>query len=73
MTTNTNAKVALVIYGAILLVVIAFIIIAIVQAQPSSPAAQDDPGTGLTSAIRDDSHILDDAGEGAAIQAELDR
>ena len=71
MTINTNSKVALVLSGAIVLVVIAFIIAAIVQAQPSSPEAQDDPGTGLASAIRGDSHIMDDAGEGAVTVVEF--
>lgn len=69
--TSTNTKVALVLSGAIVLVVIAFIIVAIVQAQPSSPEAQGDPGTGLASAIQDDSHILDDAGEGAVTVVEF--
>jgi hypothetical protein len=45
MTINTNSKVALVLSGAIVLVVIAFIIAAIVQAQPSAQA-QDGPGLG---------------------------
>ncbi len=69
--TSTNTKVALVLSGAIVLVVIAFIIVAIVQAQPSSPEAQGDPRTGLASAIQDDSHILDDAGEGAVTVVEF--
>lgn len=71
MTTNTNTKVAIILSGVVILVVLAFIIIAIVQAQPSSPEAEGDPGTAVASAIADDSHILDDAGEGAVIVVEF--
>lgn len=71
MSTNTNTKVAIVLSGVIFLVVIAFIIVTIVQAQPSGPEAEGDPGTAIASAITDDTHILDDAGEGAVTVVEF--
>lgn len=68
---NTNVKVAIGFSGAIVLIVIAFIVVAILQAQPPSPEAEGGPEPGLASAIRDDSHILDDAGEGAVTVVEF--
>ena len=40
---NTNVKVALVFSGAIVLIVIAFIVVAILQAQPPSPETEGSP------------------------------
>lgn len=71
MNTNTNTKVAIVLSGVIFLVVIAFIIVAIMQAQPSSPKADGNPAIATASAIADDTHILDDAGKGAVTVVEF--
>lgn len=68
---NTNAKIAIAASGAIVLIVIAFIIVAIMQSPPPRPQAEDNPANGLTSAINDDTHILDDAGEGAVTVVEF--
>lgn len=56
---NTNVKIAVGFTGAVIAIVLAFIIVAIVQAQ-SRPEPVADPGTGLPSAVRDDSHRLSD-------------
>lgn len=70
--TNTNTKVAIVLSGAIVLIVIAFIVVAILQAQQSRPPeAETEPGTAPAAAIRDDSRILDDAGDGAVTVVEF--
>jgi protein-disulfide isomerase len=58
--TNTNTKIAVGFTAAIMLLVIAFIIVAIVQRQNSNTDAQIDPATGAPSLVRDDSHRLDD-------------
>ncbi len=71
MTTSTNTKVAIVLSGAIFLVVIAFVIVAIMQAQPSSPESAGNPGSATASAIADNTHILDDAGEGSVTVVEF--
>ena len=68
---NNNVKVAIVFSGVLVLLVIAFIIFAIVQTQQSRPETVVDPGTGQPSAIREDTHVLDDAGEGAVTVVEF--
>ena len=68
---NTNVKVALVFSGAIVLIVIAFIVVAILQAQPPSPETEGSPAPPAASAIREDSHILDDGGAGAVTVVEF--
>lgn len=69
---NTNVRVALVFSGAIILIVIAFIVVAILQA-PQSRVPETDPSSGsaTAAAIRDDTHILDDAGDGAVTVVEF--
>ncbi len=62
---NTNTKVALGFTGAVILVILTFVIIAVVQAQ-SRPQAVPDPDTGLASTVRADSHRLTDP-EGATV------
>lgn len=56
---NTNTKVALGFTGVVILVILAFITIAIMQAQ-SRPDPIPDPQTGLASTVREDSHRLTD-------------
>jgi protein-disulfide isomerase len=68
---NTNVKVAIAFSGAIVLIVIAFLVVAILQAQPPSTEAEGSAEPELTSTIRDDSHILDDAGEGSVTVVEF--
>jgi len=69
---NTNVKVAITFSGAIVLVVIGFIVVAILQAQQSrAPESDPTPGAAPAAAIRDDSHILDDAGAGAVTVVEF--
>lgn len=54
---NTNTKIALGFTGAVIAVILAFIIVAIVQVQ-SRPVAVPDPQTGLAPTVREDSHRL---------------
>lgn len=69
---NTNVKVAIVFSGAIVLVVIGFIVAAILQApQSRDPETGTTPGAAPAAAIRDDTHILDDAGGGAVTVVEF--
>lgn len=68
---NTNAKVALVISGAIVLSVITFIIISIVQPPSLDPEVAGDSTSETAPTIRDDSHRLDDAGEEAVTVVEF--
>lgn len=68
---NKNTKLAIVFSGAIILVVIAFVIVSILQTPTPRPTAETDPGTPLASALRDDSHVLDDADEGAVTVVEF--
>lgn len=56
---NTNTKVALGFTGFVILVILAFIAIAIIQAQ-SRPEPVADPQTGLPQTVREDSHRLTD-------------
>jgi len=69
---SSNVRVAIVFSGVIVLVVIAFIVVAILQS-PQSRSPETDPSSGSApvSAIRDDTHILDDAGEGAVTVVEF--
>jgi len=68
---NTNAKIALVLSGAIVIAVIAFVIVAIVQAQQSLPQSQHNSDTAPVSAIKEGTHVLDDAGPGAVTVVEF--
>ncbi|MET3768812.1 protein-disulfide isomerase [Marisediminicola sp. UYEF4] len=68
---KNSTKVAIVLSGAIVLIVIVSIVVSIMQAQQSPTTADRDQGPGLTSAIRDDSHVLDDAGDGAVTVVEF--
>jgi len=54
---NSNTKVALGFTGAVILVILTFIVVAIVQAQ-SRPDPEPDPLTGLAQTFREDSHRL---------------
>ena len=68
---NINTKVAIGFSGVLILVVAAFIFIAIVQAQQSRPEADVGSGAGPASAIRDDTRILDDADDGSVTVVEF--
>lgn len=68
---KNSTKVAIVLSGTIVLIVIVSIVVSIMQAQQSRTTADRDQGPGLTSAIRDDSHVLDDAGDGAVTVVEF--
>ena len=68
---KTNTKVALATTGGLILVVIAVIVVLLAQAQQSRPTAESDPMTGIASATRGDSHILDNAGDGAVTVVEF--
>ncbi len=69
--TNTNVKISLLLTGLMIVVVIVFVIVAIVQAP--TPAAAPDTGevTPTESVLQPDTHILDDAGEGAVTLVEF--
>jgi len=54
---NTNTKVALGFTAVVILIVLAFITVAIIQAQ-NRPQAIPDPTTGLAPTVREDSHRL---------------
>ncbi|MDP3207638.1 MAG: thioredoxin domain-containing protein [Rhodoglobus sp.] len=54
---NTNTKVALGFTAVVILIVLAFITVAIMQAQ-TRPQAIPDPDTGLAPTVREDSHRL---------------
>jgi len=56
---NTNTKVALGFTAVVILIVLAFITVAIIQAQ-NRPQAIPDPTTGLAPTVREDSHRLTD-------------
>lgn len=75
MAPSTNVKISLVLSGAIILSIIAFIIIAIVQAPSATPQAEGAEGLSAVpapvSVIQPDTHILDDAGEGAVVVVEF--
>ena len=58
---KTNTKIAVSLTGVAILIVLAFIVIAIVQAQQSRPGAAVNPSTGLASTVREDSHRLAEA------------
>ncbi len=62
---NTNTKIALGFTGAVILIVLAFILVAFVQAQ-NRPEAIPDPETGLAPTVRADSHRLSDP-EGSTV------
>jgi len=66
-----STKIAIGLSGALVLIVIVIMGVIILQAQPSSTAGEGNPETGLASAIREDTHILDDAGEGAVTLVEF--
>lgn len=76
MTTSTTAKVSVALSGAIILLIAAFVILGIVQAPSSGPAADpdSDPGAAVpapVSMLQPDTRILDDAGEGAVVVVEF--
>lgn len=56
---NTNTKVALGFTAVVILIVLAFITVAVIQAQ-NRPQAIPDPTTGLAPTVREDSHRLTD-------------
>lgn len=56
---NTNTKVALGFTAVVILIVLAFITVAVIQAQ-NRPQAIPDPTTGLVPTVREDSHRLTD-------------
>jgi protein-disulfide isomerase len=66
-----STKIAIGLSGALVLIVIVIMGVISLQAQPSSTAGEGNPETGLASAIREDTHILDDAGEGAVTLVEF--
>ena len=66
-----STKIAIGLSGALVLIVIVIMGVIILQAQPSSTAGEGNPETGLASAIREDTHILDNAGEGAVTLVEF--
>ncbi|HLS13537.1 MAG TPA: thioredoxin domain-containing protein [Beutenbergiaceae bacterium] len=68
---NSRTKVAIAVLGVIVLTVSVVIIAAITQDPQTSPEAEGAPGTGVASAIREDSHRLDDAGDGAVTVVEF--
>ncbi|MGB3909807.1 MAG: thioredoxin domain-containing protein [Pseudolysinimonas sp.] len=69
---NTNVKVAIAFSGAIVLIVVGFLVAAILQApQSRDPETGSTPGAAPAAAIRDDTHILDDAGDGAVTVVEF--
>lgn len=75
MNSSTNVKVSLALSGVILAVIIGFIVTAVLQA-PSSPSAADAGSAGdavpaPVSVLQPDTHILDDAGEGAVVVVEF--
>lgn len=72
MFSSTNVKVSLALSGAIILIVVTFIIVAIVQApSPAAAPGQDGAPPATESVLRSDTHILDDAGEGAVTLVEF--
>ena len=66
-----STKIAIGLSGALVLIVVVVMGVISLQAQPSSTAGEGNPETGLASAIREDTHILDDAGEGAVTLVEF--
>ena len=66
-----STKIAIGLSGALVLIVVVIMGVISLQAQPSSTAGEGNPETGLASAIREDTHILDDAGEGAVTLVEF--
>lgn len=71
MHLSSTMKISLALSGAILLVVIAFIIVAIVQAPSPAAAPGADENFTTESVLRPDTHILDDAGDGAVTLVEF--
>ncbi|CAN5489299.1 DsbA family protein [soil metagenome] len=67
---NTNTKVALGFTGAVILIILAFIVTVIVQAQ-SRPAPVPDPVTGLPPTVREDSRRLNDPDSAAVTFVEF--
>lgn len=75
MNASTNVKISLALSGVILAVIIGFIVTAVLQA-PSTPPAADasSAGEGIpapVSVLQPNTHILDDAGEGAVVVVEF--
>lgn len=68
---NTNVKVAIGFTAAIIVVVVIFIVMAIVQRPTPTAEIEVDPGTGLTSTVRDDSHRLDDVPDASVTVVEF--
>jgi len=72
MLSSTNVKISLALSGAILLVVIAFIFVAVMQApSPAAAPGQERPSQTTESVLQADTHILDNAGEGAVTLVEF--
>lgn len=71
MNANTNVKISLLLTGLMIVVVVAFIIVAIVQAPSPAAAPGTDEVTPSESVLQPDTHILDDAGEGAVTLVEF--
>lgn len=68
---NTRTKVTSTVLSGIVLIVIAFIIVAITRSPAPGPEAEGSPGAGPVSVIREDSHRLDDAGDDAVTVVEF--
>ena len=72
MLSSTNVKISLALSGAILLIVIAFIFVAVMQApSPAAAPGQERPSQATESVLQADTHILDNAGEGAVTLVEF--
>lgn len=71
MNLSSTMKISLALSGAILLVIITFIIVAVVQAPSPAAAPGADESTTTESVLRPDTRILDDAGDGAVTLVEF--
>jgi protein-disulfide isomerase len=71
MNLSSTMKISLALSGAILLVIITFIIVAVVQAPSPAAAPGADESTPTESVLRPDTRILDDAGDGTVTLVEF--
>lgn len=71
MNSSTNVKVSLTLTGLMIIAVIAFIVASIVQAPSPEAAPVTNEVTKSESVLQPNTHILDDAGEGAATLVEF--
>jgi protein-disulfide isomerase len=71
VNSSTNVKVSLTLTGLMIIAVIAFIVASIVQAPSPEAAPVTNEVTKSESVLQPNTHILDDAGEGAATLVEF--